>query len=118
MKLHKVKAKPALVASVCSACGESLAEHPQVDIASAPVGSEDDERLGGLITQRRWADARQYQAANAVTDIRVCRMIRCRDGRVGVVSLVMPIDMWSDDYYGEPQFLSDAQRDELLAVVK
>ena len=44
-------------------------------------------------------------------------MIRCHDGRVGVVPFVMPLVMWSDDYYEEPQFLFNAERDELLAIV-
>lgn len=117
MKLFSRKTKPALVAKTCSACGETLAEHAQLDIASAPIGTEDEERLTALIAAHRWADARRYQSANAVTDIRVWRMIRCRDGRVGVVALVMPIEMWSDDYYEEPQFLSDVERDQLLAAV-
>lgn len=117
MKLFSRKTKAVLVAKMCSACGESLAEHTQLDLASAPVGSEDDGRLAALVEERNWSEARQYQAANAGTDIRVWRMIRCRDGRVGVVPLVMPIEIWSDDYYEEPQFLLNAERDELLAVM-
>lgn len=117
MKLFSRKAKPVLVAKPCSACGETLAEHAQSDIGSAPVGSEDDARLTVLVAERRWADARRYQSASADTDIRVWRMIQCRDGRVGVVALVMPIEMWSDGYYEEPRFLSGSERDELLAAM-
>ena len=111
------KTEAVLVAKMCSACGESLEDHAQVDIASAPIGGEDDERLAELITSRRWLDARRYQAANASTDIRAWRMIRCRDGRVGVVPFVMLIAMWSDNYYEEPQFLSEHEREGLLANV-
>lgn len=114
MGLFSWKAKSVVVAKTCSACGETLAEHPQVDVASAPVGSEDDARLTALIAEHRWAEARRYQAANATEDIRMWRMIRCRDGRVGVVARVMPFEIWSDDHYEEPQFLSDGERDRLL----
>jgi hypothetical protein len=37
-------------------------------------------------------------------------MIRCGDGRVGVVVRVMRIEVWSDDSYEEPEFLSDSER--------
>jgi len=118
MSLFRRETKPAEKPQTCPACGDRLGEHVQADIGSAPIGSEGEERLTQLITARKWADARAYQAANANADIRVWRMIRCRDGRVGVVSVVMPIEMWSDDYYEEPQFLSDAEGDSLTVGVE
>lgn len=117
MKFFSRKTSPVVLARRCSVCGEPLAEHEQRDIASAEIGTEDDERLTALIAADGWVDARRYQAANAVRDIRVWRIIRCRDGRVGVVALVMPIEMWSDDYYGEPRFLSDIERERILAAM-
>ena len=71
------------------------------------MGSGDDSRLTYLIATGKWSAARSYQAANATADIRVWRIIRCHDGRIGVVSFVMPIEMWSDDYYETTRFLSD-----------
>lgn len=101
----------------CPACGELLETHPQVDIASAPIGSKEEERLRQLIAEGSWPESRAYHAANADKDIRAWRMIRCRDGRIGVVSLVMPIEMWSNDYYEELRFLSDSERDALTATL-
>jgi hypothetical protein len=109
--------KPVVFAQMCSACSESLAEHEQLDIASAEVGTEDDKRLTAFVRAHEWRDARQYQSANAVTDIRVWRMIRCRNGRASVVALVMPIETWSDNYYEEQQFLSDTERDQLVVAL-
>jgi hypothetical protein len=117
MSLFSRKTKSVGKPKTCPACGEPLGEHVQADIGSAPIGSEREEQLKQLITARKWGEARAYQAANANADIRVWRMIRCGDGRVGVVSLVMPIEMWSDDYYEEPQFLSGDERDALTAAV-
>jgi len=118
MSLFRKRTKSVVQSKTCPACGELLGEHVQMDIASAPIGSEDDERLKVLIANRKWIEARAYQAANANADVRVWRMIRCPDGQVGVVSLVMPIEMWSDEYYEEPQFLSDDERDALTAAVE
>jgi hypothetical protein len=117
MGLFRRGKKAVVEAKTCVACGESLQEHVQNDLASARIGSEDDHRLRQLIETGKWSEAQNYQAANVTEDIRVWRIIRCRDGRVGVVSLVMPIEMWRDDYYEEARFLSNDERDAVTAAV-
>ncbi len=52
------------------------------------------------------------------TLIRSWRVLRCDDRRIAVVARVMPIEMWSDDYYEEPQFLSFDEASELLRLVE
>ena len=118
MSLFRRSKKSTLNATPCSACGESLTAHGQYDIASARMGTEDDGRLTQLIATGKWSEARSYQAANAPADIRVWRIIRCHDGRIGVVSFVMPIEMWSDDYYETTRFLSDDESAALTAAVE
>jgi len=112
------RSKPVVVESRCSSCGERLDEHVQVDIGSAVLDTAEDTELRRLIESREWAAAITHQAANATADIRAWRVLRCGDGRIAVVARVMPIEVWSDDYYEEPQFLSTDEASELLRIVE
>ena len=109
MSLFQRPKQSVLVDRKCPSCGEPLSEHAQSDLGSAPVGSVEEARLADSIARRAWDEARTVQHANAVSDIRVWRVIHCRDGRVGIVALLMPIDMWSDNSYEEPLFLDPAE---------
>jgi hypothetical protein len=117
MSLFRSRKQQLVQRDVCPSCGMLLRDHAQSDIASARIGSEDEEWVRELVAQRLWEQAHAYQAANATSDIRVWRMIRCRDGRVGVATVVMPIEMWSDDYYEEPSFLTNGERDDLVSFI-
>ena len=114
---NALRARPVVIASRCASCGEILEQHIQADIGSAVINTEDDTRLRDLIQNHQWSVAVEHHAANATADIRASRVIRCKDGRIGVVARIMPIETWSDDYYEEPFFLSPNDANELLQEV-
>jgi hypothetical protein len=55
----------------CSRCQLSLDEHLYADLGSAPMGSIEESELNEAVRNRQWADAARFQAANAMSDIRV-----------------------------------------------
>lgn len=100
----------------CPSCGASLGGHEKEDLAGADFGTEDDKRLAGLIAKGAWSEARAYQDVHGLEDIRCWFIIRCEDGRVGVVAQVMTNDFWSDGFYGEPRWLSGDEAEALAAT--
>lgn len=111
------RTRPVVVGSRCSSCGERLDRHVQAEIGSAVLDTAEDKELRCLIESHEWTAAITHQAANATADIRSWRVLRCGDGRIAVVARVMPLEVWSDDYYEDPQFLSNDEASELLRFV-
>jgi hypothetical protein len=71
-----------------------------------------------LLANGGWSEARTYQAPRGSDEIRSWRRIRCTDGRVGVVARVMPVELWDDDYYEEPRWLSGGEVEALEAAIR
>jgi len=116
MRLFK-RTQSVTAASRCGHCGHSIENHPQRDIASAVIASPEHDQAASLVSVREWEAAARHQAANEIADIRVWRAVRCNDGRVGVVSMVIPIEMWADNYYEDVLILTPRDGAELARFV-
>lgn len=90
----------------CPNCRHDLEGHRFVDLGSAVLGSVEQLKLNDAVRAGRWVEASQFQAANAMSDIRVWRAFLC-EHLIVVVSLISKIELWDDDTYGEAVVLDD-----------
>lgn len=72
-----------------------------MDVGSALLESSEESQLNEAIENQQWTEAARFQAANAMSDVRVWRTFFCEDKAV-LVSLVSKLELWDDDSYGEP----------------
>jgi hypothetical protein len=101
----------------CPFCGRDAMGHSYYDIASAEVGSSDDQALERLVRVGSWSEAAQFQVANLEKDIRVWRALLCHD-QVAIMPVILTFEVWSDDFRGEPIKLSADQSGSLVSFIE
>jgi hypothetical protein len=77
------------------------------DVGSAILGSLEEAQLNEAVSSGQWRSASRFQAANALADLRVWRAFSCGSEAV-IVPVVLKIELWEDDVYGEPVMVRDA----------
>jgi hypothetical protein len=97
----------------CPYCHCDLGRHSYMDVGSALLESIEEAQLNEAVKSQQWAKAARFQAANAMSDIRVWRTFFC-EGKAILVPLVSKLKLWDDDSYGEPVIISDPEKREAL----
>lgn len=100
----------------CPVCQGELEGHLYWDIGSAEVGSNGEKKLGEVIAAGLWADAVQYQQANALQDILVWRAVKCVRGGVSLFPIILSFEIWAEDKAGAPIVLNEAESAQLTSL--
>jgi hypothetical protein len=97
----------------CPCCHHEMGKHSYMDVGSALLESIEEAQLNEAVKNQQWTKAARFQAANAMSDIRVWRTFLCEDKAI-LVPLVSKLKLWDDDSYGEPVIISDPEKREAL----